>query len=133
MVDPGIERAAERVVLELARNSDRADTDAIVAMFTADAEVVLPGRTFAGHEKLRRFYGSAPRPPEGSELTKHVISNVLVDHGASAGPTVTSYFQMLNAEAGLQAWGRYVDDLVPGEDAAWLIRRHQVIVDGRIA
>jgi hypothetical protein len=119
-------RAIERIVLSYATFADGGEPDRIVGLFADDGEVHAMGRTFAG-ERLAKFYGAAPRDVH---KTKHMLSNIVVDVDGNDEASAVTYFQVLNT-TGLQAWGRYIDQLRK-IDGAWKIAVREVAVDGPV-
>ena len=118
----------EQVVLRVARCSDQASIDDLLALFADDAVLDLGSRQVEGRAELFEFFGASPRPKDGRERTKHVISNVLIEVDGDAA-SAHSYFQVLRS-AGLTAWGQY-DDQLARVDGSWKIRRRAITSDGQ--
>lgn len=96
---------------------DDGRTDDVVATFTPDATVALPGRdVLRGHDAIRQAYaGMVPRRPQ-----RHVVSNTVVtvvdDNNAHAS---SDLLVLGKGESGwtVQFVGRYTDELRRHEGA----------------
>jgi 3-phenylpropionate/cinnamic acid dioxygenase small subunit len=126
----------ERLLFTYAERIDAGDFDGVADLF-ADAVITSEGsdRRIIGRDgALAMYEGSTRRYPNGTPLTKHVTTNVMieVDHdGATA--TSYAYFTVLQAVPGELALqpiiaGRYHDrfDCV---DRAWRFTGRHMIVD----
>src|SRR6516165_10579138 len=60
--DPADDRAAIReLIVGYALALDAGDIDACVALFAPDAEFLVYGRSFAGHDEIHQMFHDAPR------------------------------------------------------------------------
>jgi SnoaL-like domain len=95
---------------------DAGDVDGCVQLFTADAEFLVYGRTFAGHDGIGTMFRDAPR---GLHLTG--VSRIDVD-----GDTATARSQVLFVRAGdLQLRPALYDDELVRAGAQWRFRRRR--------
>jgi 3-phenylpropionate/cinnamic acid dioxygenase small subunit len=91
-------------------------------------------RAYRGEDKIRRLYErSTRRYPNGTPMTKHVITNVIVAEGEDGTAESRSYFTVLQAVPGelpLQPViaGRYRHRF-EYSNAQWRISAFHVIVD----
>ena len=60
-----------------------------------------------------------------------MLSNIVVDVDGNDAASAVTYFQVLDT-TGLQAWGRYIDQLRK-IDGAWKIAVREVAIDGPVA
>lgn len=100
---------------------DRVDVDAILELFTGDAEFDLGfGRTFTGRDELRRLYERL----DVYTGTSHHITNPRIDvdgDSATARSGIYAYHRRHDGST-MSLWGVYTDELVR-RDGRWLIRR----------
>jgi SnoaL-like domain len=95
---------------------DAGDVDGCVQLFTADAEFLVYGRTFAGHDGIGTMFRDAPR---GLHLTG--VSRIDVD-----GDTATARSQVLFVRAGdLQLRPALYDDELVRAGEQWRFRRRR--------
>ena len=122
--------ALQQVVFDVARCSDMARVDLMMASFAEHAVLDLGARQVRGRDAIAEYF-SGGKPPDGDrERTKHVISNVLVEVDAGGErASSTSYFQVLRS-FGLAVWGRY-HDRFERTDGRWLIVERRVVSDGQ--
>lgn len=92
---------------------DAGDIDACVELFTADAQFKVYGRSFAGHDGIRKMFGDAPR---GLHLTGAARIDVRDD-------TATARSQVLFVRAGsLQLRPALYDDELVRHGGRWRFR-----------
>ena len=131
--------AAEEITALLYTYAERVDAGdfAGVADLFADAEV-----TFEGFDQVRRgrdevfemYEASTRRYGDGTPMTKHVVTNVIVDADEARGTAeARSYFTVFQAVPGqlpLQpiVAGRY-RDAFERADGAWRFRQRHMIVE----
>lgn len=101
---------------------DSHDLDALVALFTHDAQFHRAGSVYTGHDELRRFYEQLMGT---YSLTVHTVHQHLVDLDLGAG--VATGVQMGHGEVAVDgrrmlASYRY-DDKYRWEDGRWLFAR----------
>jgi hypothetical protein len=118
-------REIERLLLSYATFADGGQPGKLVALFADDGEVRAMGRSFVGRDRLVKFFSAAPA---GVHKTKHVLTNIVIDFDGPDLASSVTYFQVLNT-SGLQAWGRYIDEL-RRVDGAWRIAVREVAIDG---
>ena len=91
-------------------------------------------RVYRGEDKIRRLYErSTRRYPNGTPMTKHVVTNVIVAEGEDGTAESRSYFTVLQAVRGELALqpviaGRYRHRF-EYSNAQWRISAFHVIVD----
>ncbi|GAB89569.1 nuclear transport factor 2 family protein [Gordonia rhizosphera] len=96
-------------------NLDVDDIDAAAALFLDDAEFVTYGRVFAGRERIRRMFASAPK---GLHLSGRALI-VAAPHGAD----VSMQLVFFPADDAPRRLAVYDLGLVRRTDAGWAIRR----------
>ncbi len=86
-----------RLVTRFALLNDQADWDAVAAMFTADGRFIRPagGEPVVGREAIRASFAS--RPPR---VSRHLITNILVDIGSADEATSQCAMLLYTAPAG---------------------------------
>ena len=95
---------------------DGGDIDGCVQLFTADAEFLVYGRSFAGHDGIGKMFRDAPR---GLHLTG--VSQIDV-----AGDTATGRTQVLFVRSGdLVLRPALYDDEMVRDDGRWRFRRRR--------
>jgi ketosteroid isomerase-like protein len=115
--DSSNDQAAIRELLGgYALTLDAGDIDGCMELFTADAQFQVYGRSFAGHDGIRKMFRDAPR---GLHLT-----------GASRidlrDNTATARSQVLFVRAGsLQLRPALYDDELVRNERCWLFRRRR--------
>ncbi|MEM6105384.1 SgcJ/EcaC family oxidoreductase [Mycobacterium sp. 050272] len=98
---------------------DGGDADACVQLFTDDAEFLVYGRSFAGHEGIASMFTDAPR---GLHLTG--VSRI--DVGTDEAGTATARTQVLFVRAGdLHLRPALYDDQLVRRDGRWRFRRRR--------
>jgi SnoaL-like domain len=113
---------------------DFGDEEGFVSLFTPDAVLSIKGReVYEGTEGIRRLMSNAysDRSPEQlaqSGPLRHHVSSIRIEIESEHLARAWSYFINLGPH-GLDHWGRYADELVPG-DGIWLFRRRRVSIDG---
>ena len=120
MTDTADDQTAIReLIAAYALALDAGDVDGCVELFTADAQFLVYGRSFTGHEGIGKMFRDAPR---GLHLTG--VSRIDV-----RGNTATARSQVLFVRAGsLQLRpALYDDELVRSvtEDGQWRFRRRR--------
>ena len=110
------EAAIRELITGYALALDAGDVDACVALFAADAEFLVYGRTFTGHDGIGTMFRDAPR---GLHLTG-------VSHIEVRGDTATARSQVLFVRAGdLHLRPALYDDELVREDSRWRFRRRR--------
>src|SRR5262249_25006355 len=91
MTDKSADQAAIRDLLAAyALTLDSADIEGCLALCTDDAEFVVFGKTFCGHDGIRKMLTPAPR---GLHLTGMLLADI-------RGPAATVRSQVLFVESG---------------------------------
>ncbi|OBG28000.1 hypothetical protein A5672_04555 [Mycobacterium alsense] len=110
------ETSIRRLIADYALALDTGDVDACLALFAADGEFVVYGRTFAGHEGIGQMFRDAPR---GLHLTG--VSRIDV-----GDDTATARSQVLFVRAGdLHLRPAIYDDELARVDGHWRFRRRR--------
>lgn len=108
--------AIRGLIADYALALDAGDIDACVALFAADGEFMVYGRTFAGGDGIGQMFRDAPR---GLHLTG--VSRVDV-----RGDTATARSQVLFVRAGdLHLRPALYDDELERVDGQWRFRRRR--------
>jgi hypothetical protein len=113
-----------QTLAEFCHRTDSGDYDGWVALFTDDGSFHLMGRTYSGHEELRKFI-ELDQPPNRRGL--HLTTDSVIQLNEDVA-LVTSNFVFIGAGAGagvLVAGGRYQDVLSPSGER-WLFREREV-------
>jgi ketosteroid isomerase-like protein len=115
--DPSNDQAAIRELLAAyALTLDAGDIDGCVQLFTADAQFQVYGRSFAGHDGIRKMFHDAPR---GLHLTG--VSRIDVRDN-----TATARSQVLFVRAGsLQLRPALYDDGLVRDGRQWRFQRRR--------
>jgi hypothetical protein len=116
---------------------DRGRIDEMVALFSEDAILELPGEpSHTGRAAISEFFQSiAAGSRSDAQSSKrpgyihHHVSTHDIHLEAPDRARGTSYFQVLTA-IGLDHWGRYIDTY-QCIDGHWLFARRTIHVDGR--
>jgi hypothetical protein len=128
--------AISDLVLTYAERIDLGDFDGVADLFT-HAEVTAEGTPDVNRGKeavLAMFSNATRRYPNGTPLTKHVTTNLIVEVELEAGTaTGRSYFTVFQAVPGSLALqpviaGRYRDRF-ERVDGAWRFAARHMIVD----
>lgn len=108
--------AIRELIAGYALTLDAGEIDACVQLFTADAEFVVYGRSFAGHEGIAKMFRDAPR---GLHMTG--VSRIDV-----ADDTATARTQVLFVRAGdLHLRPALYDDGLIRHDGQWRFQRRR--------
>jgi len=108
------ETAIRELIAAYALALDGGDVPACLRLFAPDAEFLVYGRTFAGHDGIGRMFRDAPR---GLHLTG--VSKIDI-HG---GDTATARSQVLFVRAGdLALRPALYDDELICRDGQWLFK-----------
>jgi ketosteroid isomerase-like protein len=135
-LDELIAREAIRdLVARYNANADAGRFAQVVALFTEDAVIELPDDRIEGRDAIDAMFRdvrsqvAASTPAGTTPHLRHFTGTLQIDVDGSDRATSRCYFQVLMA-AGLDHWGRYVDEFVR-VDGEWRIARRRVSVDGR--
>ena len=128
------ESACRDLVMKAALRTDAGDHDGFAALFALDAVVTRPGgQPLQGRDAILASYRSRP----ADRITRHVVTNCVVEVESPTQARATSYVQVWSATAGADATpfglkahdrialGEFCDRFVqvPGED--WRIASRQ--------
>ncbi len=109
---------------------DRSDLDALLDLFTDDAELDMGHGATATGPELRPFVIERIRR---WTTTQHHCSTITVARYDGATASTVSYLYVFHDDPGrdetLHLWGRYLDELVK-EQGSWRIRRRRLRVAG---
>ena len=126
----------EHLIFGFAERIDAGDFEGVADLF-AHAEITAEGsdHRVVGRDGVAAMYRSTTRRyPNGTPLTKHVTTNVMVDVDEAAGTaTARSYFTVLQAVPGELALqpiiaGRYRDHF-ERVDGVWRFTGRHMVVD----
>lgn len=118
--DVALEHACARLILDLARFTDDGNYPSALALFSDDATMDRDGEIFSGIAALRKAYAGRP----ANRITRHVVSNIVVQLVGSDQARATSYVTVYrhlvdpkHAEPpyqtpGADVLGQYLDHLV---------------------
>jgi len=115
-------------------NGDAGRLDAMLALFTEDAVLEVPERSFSGRAAIRGFFESVSAGEDGRprvRVLRHFTATLQIDLESEREARGRCYYQVLT-EAGLDHWGRYVDRY-RREGERWLFSRRVVRVDAVVA
>ncbi|KPI27754.1 nuclear transport factor 2 family protein [Streptomyces sp. NPDC054950] len=103
---------------------DAGRTDDVVALYTPDAVLELPGTDpLQGHDALREaFKGWAPTRPQLHLVTNTVVTAPGPDEATAASDV--AFLQRGESGWAVQVVGRY-DDTLRRVDGTWLLRRRK--------
>ncbi|WP_327186131.1 nuclear transport factor 2 family protein [Streptomyces sp. NBC_01334] len=103
---------------------DAGRTDDVVALYTPDAVLELPGTDpLQGHDALREaFKGWAPVQPQLHLVTNTVVTALGPDEATAASDV--AFLQRGEAGWAVQVVGHY-DDTLRRVDGTWLLRRRK--------
>lgn len=108
--------AIRQLIAGYALALDAGDIDGCVLLFTPDAQFFVYGRSFDGHDGIRKMFQDAPR---GLHLTG--VSRIDV-----RGDTATAQSQVLFVRAGdLHLRPALYDDQFVNEDGQWRFQRRR--------
>jgi hypothetical protein len=127
--------AVRDLVARYNANADTGRFEQVVELFTEDAVIELPDERIEGRAAIEAMFRGvqstvlaatpAGRPP----YLRHFTATQQIDVEGAERATSRCYFLVL-MPAGLDHWGRYVDELAR-VDGVWKIARRRVSVDGR--
>lgn len=110
------ETAIRELIAAYALALDAGNTDECVQLFTANAQFLVYGKSFEGHDAIRKMFQDAPR---GLHLTG--VSRIDVD-----GDTATARSQVLFVRAGdLHLRPALYDDELVSVDGRWRFSRRR--------
>ncbi len=108
--------AIRELIVDYALALDAGDVDGCLALFAPDAEFLVYGRAFAGHDGIGKMFRDAPR---GMHLTG--VSRIHIDDD-----TATARSQVLFVRAGdLHLRPALYDDELIRTDGRWHFRRRR--------
>lgn len=87
LAEVALEHACARVILDLARFTDSGHYADALALFCDDATMDRDGEIFSGIAALRQAYAQRP----ANRITRHVVSNIVVQLDGPAQACATSY------------------------------------------
>lgn len=108
--------AVREVIAAYALALDAGDIDQCVALFVPDAEFLVYGRTFAGHDAIAQMFRDAPRGLHHTGVSRIDVR----------GDTATARSQVLFVRAGdLHLRPALYDDELVRADGTWRFRRRR--------
>ena len=134
-LDELIAREAIRdLVARYNANADTGRFAQVVELFTEDAVIELPDERIEGRAAIDAMFRdvrsqvAAATPAGAAPYLRHFTATLQIDVDGSDHASGRCYFQVL-MPAGLDHWGRYVDDFVR-TDGHWRIAHRRVAIDG---
>jgi 3-phenylpropionate/cinnamic acid dioxygenase small subunit len=127
-------RQIEALVFRYAELLDAGDLDGVAALFEhADWGSGTRTERMRGTQQVRRMYDGVILYDDGTPHTKHVITNLVIEHDdGSTKATARSYFTVLQARPDLPLQpiiaGRY-HDRFERVDGRWRFADRQIIPD----
>ena len=112
-------------------NGDAGRFDPMLALFADDAVLEVPDGRIEGRDAIRTYFEGVARGGEGRpkvRLLRHHTATLQIDVDSPDAARGRCYYQVFT-EAGLDHWGRYVDDYRRSQDR-WLFARRRVTLDG---
>ncbi|HEX4999643.1 MAG TPA: nuclear transport factor 2 family protein [Terriglobia bacterium] len=96
MMNPEIERACEKLVLDFAYHSDHQDPAALAALFIPEGTLIRPnGDTLRGRDAIRAAYEARP----AGRLIRHLCTNIRVTVESESEARGLTYALVLSANA----------------------------------
>lgn len=126
-----IERACQRLVLQFAQYNDDLDHEALAALFVPDCEFARPldpDLPYYGRDKVHALFRDRQ-----ARLTRHVMTNILIDVISPDEARGCSYVTMLSSGTPEEKWPREgegifvgaFDDVFVRSDEGWKFKsRH---------
>jgi len=108
----GIERACARLVLQFAKYNDDLDHEALAALFVEDcvfARPLDPAHPYYGRDKVHAIFRD-----RAARLTRHVMTNILIDVVSPDEARGNSYVTMMSAPDPAGPWPREGEGLFIG-------------------
>ncbi|HEX4466626.1 MAG TPA: nuclear transport factor 2 family protein [Solirubrobacteraceae bacterium] len=132
------ERGILRTLHAYGHATDRADAEAFADCFTDDGVCCVQDpaggpveRTVEGRAALLDLMNGFARPPASRH--RHLLIEPVIDIADDlSSATATSYFAVLrerDARPVVWAFGRYLDELVCGDDDRWRLRHRTAALD----
>ncbi|MGP3971357.1 nuclear transport factor 2 family protein [Streptomyces sp. 6N223] len=130
-----VERACERLILELVRRLDLGEPGTVAELFTPDGVWEWPAgeRRVEGQEALRAYFGSRP----ADRLSRRICTNVLVTVDSPDAARATTYFATYRVDGWAEGTlvpprlpanvGHY-EDTFRRADGAWLLARRTLVL-----
>jgi uncharacterized protein (TIGR02246 family) len=118
------EDQVRRTLAEYSQWCDDGEFGSWAELFTQDARLVLGGQATEGRGAIRRYMEQL-QPPEARG--KHITSNTTIAVVGDVATATTDYLFVRATPTGLAliAAGRYVDELVRGEDR-WRFSQREI-------
>jgi hypothetical protein len=114
-------------------NGDSGRLDDVLTLFATDATLDIGSDRYRGAHEIRRMFEAAADETrtEPETYIRHFTATHQIDFVSEQAARGRSYFQVLTP-AGLDHWGRYVDEYVL-TDGSWRFAARTVRVDGTVA
>jgi ketosteroid isomerase-like protein len=122
------ERAIEQVLVGYCRRLDDGRFEALLELFTDDAEVQFWGKQLRGKAALAEAYGGGADASVDRPTAAHVLSNIVVEVDGDTALATSDFIvvsRAVDGGYGILVCGRFVDDLVRSTEGAWRIRSRQ--------
>lgn len=118
----------ERIFFLYSRAVDEGDLDALRNLITDDVRLTRAEGTREGVERFLDVYRA--HNAASSELSRHVITNVLADRATDGAIRARAYFEAMLFDPGKTRWviGHYSDTLA-GEGSRLRIAHKRIVVD----
>ena len=113
-------------------NGDAGRNDEVLALFTPDAVMELPGRTLRGVNEIRSLFEEAgDRTGEGAgraaRFIRHFTATLQIDLESPEAARSRAYYLVVT-DQGPDHWGRYVDRY-ERQGGVWRFAHRKVTVD----
>ncbi len=114
-------------------NGDSGRFDPMLALFAEDSVLEVPKQRIEGRAAIRAYFEGVAGGEGGQRrvrLLRHHSATLQIDLVSQREAHGRCYFQVFT-EAGLDHWGRYVDDY-RRVDGRWLFSCRRVTLDGAV-
>ena len=112
-------------------NQDAGRVDSVIGLFAPDAVLEFRDRTFTGRDGVRSFFAAAiaARMGQADKPThiRHSTTTLQIDLVNESEAKSRCYFFVVS-DAGMETWGRYLDEFKP-VDGKWLFSRRRILFD----
>lgn len=129
------EEAIRRVIATYVHRVDTGRVDDVVALFAPDGVLEIAGRSrHEGHDAIRAMFARGVAHLAAHETVpriRHHLTSHLVELDGPTRARSSCYWLAVVGDAGIDHWGRYVDQLVLDGDT-WRFAHRRIHLDGAI-